>query len=380
MADPAEAPETSAREERYRANVQAELDRAAVYGAMAGVEPDRHLAEGYRRLAHSELRHAEFWRRQLAELDAPAPGRPTMRARILVRLARRFGSALVLPAAASLERAEQAAYEHQPEAQGADFAASERDHARVFEGATDAARPGRIARTLDQLFGRRHGVSGNALRAAVLGANDGLVSNLSLVMGASGARFDSATILITGIAGLLAGAFSMAMGEWISVQNSREMNERRLAEEAEEIATDPEHERAELVSLYRQRGLTREESKTVADRIMADKDAALETMARDELGIDPSELGGNPWTAAGASFLLFVAGAIVPIMPFVFAEGDLAIALSLAVSGAALLGIGAAITLITGRRLWHSAFRQLVIGLGAAAVTYGAGFVVGNAV
>jgi VIT1/CCC1 family predicted Fe2+/Mn2+ transporter len=214
----------------------------------------------------------------------------------------------------------------------------------------------------------------------VLGANDGLVSNLSLVMGAAGASFASRTVLITGIAGLLAGAFSMAMGEWVSVQSSRELHQRQLEMEAEAIATDPAHERAELVVLYQRRGLNLHEARAIADRTMAREGAALDAMARDELGVDPEELGGSPWTAAVASFILFTVGAVIPVIPFVFSGGDWAVLVSAVISGLALLAIGAAITLLTGRGVWRSAIRQLVIGLGAAAVTYGAGFVVGAAV
>jgi len=371
----------SARLRRYRANVQSELDRAAVYRAMAAVERDAELADTFRRLADTEERHVEFWRAQLSELDdSQAPLRPSVRARTLARLARTFGSRLVLPAAASLEGAEQDVIGHQPEAHGTDIGADERDHRRALDAAVTASTTGRTASVLGRLLGRRRGVTGNALRAAVLGANDGLVSNLSLVMGAAGASFSSRTVLITGLAGLLAGAFSMAMGEWVSVQSSRELNQQQLAREAEEIATDPAHERAELIGLYEQRGLTADEARRLADRIMRDEDAALEAMAREELGIDPRELGGSPWTAAIASFVLFTVGAIIPVIPFVFADGDAAIALSVVISGLGLLGIGAAITLLTGRGVWHSAFRQLAIGLGAAAVTYGAGYLVGTVV
>ena len=279
-----------------------------------------------------------------------------------------------------MEEIEQRNRRYQPEVDGTEIAASESDHARVFDRAVETSTPKMLARILDRLLGRRYGVTGNALRAAVLGANDGLVSNLSLVMGAAGASFSSRTVLITGFAGLLAGAFSMAMGEWVSVTSSREMNEKRLDREAEEIATDPEHERSELVALYEQRGLTPDEAETLAARIMEDEDVALEAMARDELGLDPDELGGSPWTAAIASFLLFTVGAVVPVIPFVFAGGDLAVLLSVLVSSLALLGIGAAITLLTGRGAWFSALRQLAIGVGAAAVTYGAGYVVGTAI
>ena len=172
-------------------------------------------------------------------------------------------------------------------------------------------------------------------------------------MGVAGANLSGRTVLITGSAGLLAGAFSMAMGEWVSVQSSRELHQRQLDREADEIATDPEHERAELVTLYQRRGLSSEESRRLADRVMEDEDAALDAMAREELGIDPEELGGSPWTAAIASFLLFTIGAIIPVIPFTFVDGDAAVLLSVLISGLGLLAIGAAITLLTGRGVWR---------------------------
>jgi vacuolar iron transporter family protein len=375
------APDNSARLRRYRANVQAELDRFTVYQAMAEAERRPELARSFRRLAESERRHMDFWREQLrAEDPASIPRGPSVRARLLARLAKWFGSRLVLPTAASLERAEQETYERQPEADGTTIPAEEREHARVFDAAVGAATARGTASMLARILGRRQGLSGNALRAAVLGANDGLVSNLSLVMGVAGAGLATRDVLITGIAGLLAGAFSMAMGEWISVQSSREMHQQELDREAEEIATDPEHERAELASLYRSRGLPDDEAKWLAGRVMRREDTALEAMARDELGFDPKELGGSAWVAATASFALFTVGAIVPVAPFIFTGGDTAVALSLIASGLTLLGIGGAITLLTGRGPWRSAFRQLVIGFGAAAITYAAGYAVGGLV
>ena len=371
----------SARARRYRANIQAELDRAALYSAMAEAERDPSVARSFQRLADSEQGHARFWRDRLVEMDAYAPSqRPSRRARLLARLARRFGSRLVLPAAVSLEQAEQENYEFQPEADDTAIATDERGHVRVLDAAVKASSTGITANVLGRILGRRRAVTGNALRAAVLGANDGLVSNLSLVMGVAGANLSSRDVLITGLAGLLAGAFSMAMGEWVSVQSSRELHQRQLQLEAQEIATDPEHERAELVTLYRRRGLSEEEARRLAGRVMSDEDAALEAMAREELGIDPDELGGSPWTAAIASFFLFVVGAIIPVIPFTFADGDSAILLSLVISGLGLLGIGAAITLLTGRGAWRAGFRQLAIGLGAAVVTYSAGLAVGTLV
>jgi VIT1/CCC1 family predicted Fe2+/Mn2+ transporter len=371
----------SARIRRYQANIQAELDRAAVYRAMADAERHPDLARSFRRLAEAEESHADFWCAQLVQAGSKgAPRKPSVRARVLARLAVLFGSRLVLPAAASLEMAEQETYEDQPETGGTTIRADEREHARVLDAAVEASTARLTASVLARILGRRRGVSGNALRAAVLGANDGLVSNLSLVMGVAGAGLSSRAVLITGVAGLLAGAFSMAMGEWVSVQSSRELHQRELDREAEEIATDPKHERAELTTLYQRRGLTREESRRLASRVMSSEHAALEAMAREELGFDPAELGGSAWVAASASFALFTLGAIVPVVPFAVTGGDTAVALSLLASGVALLGIGAAITLLTGRGAWRSALRQLAIGFAAAAVTYGVGGLVGAAV
>ncbi|MBJ7473370.1 MAG: VIT1/CCC1 transporter family protein [Solirubrobacteraceae bacterium] len=215
--------------------------------------------------------------------------------------------------------------------------------------------------------------SGNALRAGVLGANDGLVSILSLVMGVAGAAFDSSAILVTGLAGVLAGACSMAMGEWISVTSSRELYSRQLEEERIEIRDNPERELQELIRLYERRGVRHEIAVEVATAIMKDPDTALDVMAREEFGFDPDDLGGSALVAAVSSFALFVVGAVPPILPFAFLEGSTAVITSLVLSGLALLVIGGLITQITGRSPVFSAVRQLVIGLGAAGVTYAIG-------
>lgn len=219
----------------------------------------------------------------------------------------------------------------------------------------------------------------NALRAAVLGANDGLVSTLSLVMGVAGAQAESHTILLTGLAGLLAGACSMAMGEWISVKSANELYERQIAAEAEELREVPNEERAELELIYRSKGFTGDEARTIAERVMADPDTALSTLAREELGIDPEERSGSPWAAATASFAIFVVGATLPVLPFVWLTGERAVQASAAAGGAGLFLIGAAITLFTGRNAAWSGLRQLLIGLAAAGVTWGAGRLFGVA-
>lgn len=197
-------------------------------------------------------------------------------------------------------------------------------------------------------------------------------------MGVAGAGLGARTILITGLAGMLAGAGSMAMGEWISVQSSRELLESELAIERAEIATRPAQEHQELVELYQRRRVPPAAARALADVLMADDDVALEVMAREELGFDPDELGGSPWTAAGSSFVLFVLGAALPIVPFALASVRTAVVASVVLSALALLAMGAAITRITSRRPLASALRQLAIGLAAAALTFGAGSLLGT--
>jgi VIT1/CCC1 family predicted Fe2+/Mn2+ transporter len=231
-----------------------------------------------------------------------------------------------------------------------------------------------------QIEGRHRAASGNALRAAVLGANDGLLSNFSLVMGVAGADLAGRAVLVAGIAGLLAGAGSMALGEWISVQSSRELYQRQIAIEAVELAEAPEEEEEELALIYQAKGVPEAEARALAARLLGDRTAALDALAREELGIDPAELGGSPWVAAGTSFVLFALGAIVPVLPFVFLSGLAAVAVSVAASALALLGIGAAITLLTGRSALYSGDRQVLFGLAAAALTWGVGHAIGVAV
>lgn len=362
---------------RVRSNLQSEIDSAAVYEALAEAESDEQVAGVYRRLAAVERAHAEFWAGRLGRERPDA--RPSARARILGFLARRFGPSFVLPTLASNEAHDSAQYDAQPEAVAAGLPTDERSHARIIQAA--AAKAGGLpGQTLAQLEGRHRGGGGNALRAAVLGANDGLVSNLSLVMGVAGAAVNGRTILLTGLAGLVAGSCSMAMGEWLSVNSAREMNKRQIATEANELEAAPEMEKEELVLIYQSKGLDEAAARTLADKLFQSKDAALDTLAREELGVDPTELGGSAWAAAISSFCLFATGAIFPVAPFIFTSGWTAIAISLALSGLALVTIGAATSAFTGRGVAFSAARQLAIGMAAAAVTFGVGKLVGVSV
>ena len=211
----------------------------------------------------------------------------------------------------------------------------------------------------------------------MLGANDGLVSNLSLVMGVAGADFSGRSVLVTGLAGLIAGACSMAMGEWLSVNSSREFYQQQIATEAAELSEFPEEEKQELVLIYQAKGLSEPQAKLLAERLIGNKDTALDTLAREELGIDPNELGGSAWVAGATSFLLFAGGAIIPVLPFFVLGGIAGVALSLGLSAAAMFVIGAGTTLFTGRGVVFSGMRQLAIGVAAAAVTYGMGKLIG---
>src|SRR6266478_4980476 len=223
----------------------------------------------------------------------------------------------------------------------------------------------------------RRGASGNNLRAAVLGANDGLVSNFCLIMGVAGAGTPNRIILLTGLAGLIAGACSMALGEWLSVTNARELATTQISEEATELERTPQAEQHELARIYQAKGLPQADAERIAAELMSDKKAALDTLAREELGIDPTELGGNPLSAAATSFALFSLGAIFPVAPFVWMHGTQATAASIAASAVALCGVGLLTSLFNGRSPWFSAARQAVFGCAAAAVTYGIGVALG---
>ena len=362
---------------RWHANLQGEVDGAAVYRAMADGTDDARLADLYRRMAESEERHGSLWRGRLGAAGARDDLRPTWRARVLMWLARRIGPGLIVSTLAQQERANRGMYDDQPEAAGTSLPTDERSHARLLRQVSKGVEGG----TLAQFEGRHRAVGGNALRAAVLGANDGLVSNFSLVMGVAGADPTGRAALVAGLAGLLAGALSMALGEWLSVQSARELFANQLAVETEELAAFPEEEREELRLIYEAKGFPPEQAQQMADRLSSgDQAVALDTLAREELGIDPTELGGSPWVAAATSFVLFAVGAIIPVIPFMFGTGTAVIVASATLAGLALFGVGAGITIVTGQPALRSGARQLGFGLAAAAITFGVGTLLGTAI
>jgi VIT1/CCC1 family predicted Fe2+/Mn2+ transporter len=363
---------------RYRSNWQDEMDNATLYRAIAELESQSQLKEIYRRMAQAEETHARFWAEKLEshgfQLQAHKPG---WRTRLLIWLAHRFGPQFILPTLSQREQVDSHAYDKQPEAHEVNMPRDEQSHARLLRTITDVSPYGMEGSKVAQLEGRHRATGGNALRAAVLGANDGLVSNLSLVMGVAGANLAGNAILITGLAGLLAGACSMALGEWLSVQSARELYERQIAIEKAELAQAPEEEKAELALIYQSKGVPEEEARILANRLLSDKENALDTLSREELGIDPKELGGSAWVAAGTSFGLFAVGAIFPVLPFFFLSGFAGVITSLLFSALALFVIGAGVTLLTGRGVLYSGFRQVIFGLLAAAITFGVGKLIG---
>jgi vacuolar iron transporter family protein len=363
---------------RYLTNLQKELDGAYLYAALAAGEKQPKMAELYQRLAASEKKHAAAWEKRLIEAGVTVPPpRASGRARILGALAKRFGAQFVLPTITGNEQADSRAYDNQPEAETGGMSADEKSHARLLTMA-GGSQAGLSGGTVAQMEGRHKASGGNALRAAVLGANDGLVSILSLVMGVAGANMDNHNVFIAGIAGLLAGAGSMALGEWLSVQSSRELYSHQIRIEKEELDRNPAEEQEELALIYQAKGLPEARARELSAAIMnTDRDSILDTLAREELGIDPQELGGSAYVAAFTSFVLFSLGALFPLLPFALLNGTIAVYTSMGVSAIALFLVGAAITLMTGRNIFYSGFRQVIIGLAAALITFGIGKLIG---
>ncbi|MDQ2964225.1 MAG: VIT1/CCC1 transporter family protein [Chloroflexota bacterium] len=384
------------------ANLRLERDAIALYDALAEIEPDGRRAALFRKIAGNERRHADVWAGKLRGLgvDVPAARRPRLRVRMIIAAARLFGTHAVSDLVRALEGDEETAYETQASPEVAAIAADEREHADIWKRLSDsrATEAGRATIAAVQArdgvgevrhvhdvgeIGRREGWhrSGRSgmLRAVIFGVSDGLVSNLSLVMGVAGATAQPTFILLAGIAGLLAGASSMAAGEYISMQSQRELFERQIALERAELEAMPEEEEAELAAVYRSKGFTDEEAARIAHRLFQDPETALDALVREELGLDPDELG-SPWGASFGSFVAFGVGAIVPVIPYLFASGATAFYAALGASLVGLFAVGAGVSLLTGRSTLYSGLRQVGIGAAAAAVTYAVGSLIGVSV
>lgn len=326
---------------------------AWLYRLVAAAEAGTPRQALFVELARAAEGQAELWQDEMRKLGAapPASYRPDVRARLVGWLIPRLGVAFMRRILAAMKVRGMALYN---------------------------TPVGHIIPTrLDQV-GQRHAGGGGNLRAAVFGVNDGLISNVSLILGVAGAAAGSDTILLTGVAGLLAGAFSMAAGEYVSVRAQREFFEYQIGLEQEELAQYPREEAAELALIYEAKGVPRAEARAVADTLIADPDKALETLAREELGLNPAELG-SPLAAALSSFIAFALGAVIPLTPYLFLNGAAALTAAVVASGVGLFAVGATISLFTGKPAWRGGVRMLGIGGLAGMATWFIGGALGVA-
>jgi len=360
-------------QQRFREMWADELAGAALYRKLAE-HADEHKRPIFLSLAEAEARHAGHWAamlREAGEDDLRNPPLP-FRVRALGFLARVFGTETVLPIVLRAEASDADKYAHMVDAPAA-MARQEATHGKVVAAMTggDTA-GGRIAAS----EGRHRAGVGGVLRASVFGVNDGLVSNFSLVMGVAGGTSSRSIVVLAGVAGLVAGAFSMAAGEWVSVRSQRELYENELRIESEELRAFPEEEREELELIYQAKGVDADEARALVDNIMSRPDIALDTLAREELGLDPGELGA-PWAAAGSSFASFAVGAVLPLIPFLIGGGVAAVVISATLSAVALFVVGASLSVFTGRHAGRSGLRMTLIGMVVAAATFLVGTAVG---
>ncbi|PZX93476.1 rubrerythrin family protein [Flavobacterium aquariorum] len=363
---------------KLKEQLQIEVDTAFLYESIAAIQEDENLTKVLQSLALIEKGHAKHMLDKILTFDSKCKmPLPSSKAKFQLKLGKLFGYSSIISSLSNVEKQFAINTLKNKIEKGEKLTGFEHNHLNIIEAINNNSALNVSGGLLSKFESRHKSVGGNALRAAVLGSNDGLVSNMSLVMGVAGAAVSNGTILLTGIAGLLAGAISMALGEWLSVQSSRELNLRQIELETEELEASPEEEKKELVLLYQAKGMDAVEAQKLADKAFESPQTAIDAIIAEELGIDKEELGGSAWEAAIASFILFSIGAIIPLYPFMILDGKNAILLSIVSSVVGLFGIGAAITLLTGKSILFSGFRQVAFGLAAAAITYGIGSLIG---
>jgi len=359
-------------------SVQTEIDACYLYRKLAENESDESVANIFRQMSEIEQSHAEAFA-QKQNISTENLILPSWRAKTLNTIGKVFGYDYVLGALMDTEKSLSNAIIRTKERNKMEITGTETNHVKILWSILE--KDNSISGTQQARFEKRHKtVGGNAIRAAVLGGNDGLVSNFSLVMGVAGATTSQEGVLLAGVAGLLAGALSMALGEWISVKSSQELYENQMAVEMDELETNPAGEERELALIYMAKGIPETQARTMAAEIMTDKTKAHAVLIKEELGINPEELQGSAIEASLYSFFLFTIGAIIPVAPFFFADGLLALLLSVSFSAVGLFLIGTAITLFTGKSVWFSGLRQVAFGLAAAGITFGIGKLIGVAI
>ncbi|TDD94920.1 VIT1/CCC1 transporter family protein [Flavobacterium cellulosilyticum] len=363
---------------KLKGQLQTEVDTAFLYASIAIIQSDDNLSRVLESLADIEKGHAQHMFHKVHEFETNyVMPMPSTRAKLQLKLGKVFGYSSIISSLSNIEKQYAVNAVKNKLEKGEKPNGFEHNHLNIIEAVNNNKALNVSGGLLSKFESRHKSVGGNALRAAVLGSSDGLLSNMSLVMGVAGAAVSNNTILLTGIAGLLAGAISMALGEWLSVQSSRELNQRQIELETEELEASPEEEKKELVLLYQAKGMSVVEAQKLADKAFENPESAIDAIITEELGIDKEELGGSAWEAAFASFFLFAMGAIIPLYPFMIFDGKNAVLLSVVSSIIGLFGIGAAITLLTGKSVLFSGLRQVAFGLTAAAITYGIGHMIG---
>jgi vacuolar iron transporter family protein len=324
-----------------------EKQSAYLYRALEGLERDATRRKLFAQLGQAAEKQAQYWEAEITKMGGEPPTAyvPNSRTRLVSAMLPRLGAQRMRPILAAMKVRGMSVY-----------------------GGIEAGHP--APQTVAEI-GKRHrgAAAGGNLRAAVFGINDGLLSNASLILGVAGASSDQAVILLSGVAGLLAGAFSMAAGEYVSVRSQREMFEYQIGLEKQELDLYPQEEAAELAMIYAARGLPEHEAESMAQSMTRDPERALDTLAREELGLNPDQLG-SPWGAALFSFASFVMGALIPLLPFLFGAHRLNLLISVLFAGCALFGVGASLSLFTGRSAVRGGLRMLGIGAVAGFATY----------
>lgn len=334
---------------------RAEMRAHHLYLVLAEVEAGTSRQELFLDLAKDSLEQAAIWARRSAEAGDPLPSfiAPDARTRLVAKLVRRLGPRSLRSVLAAMKVRGLSVYSSaHPQGRGHSQEAEDKRHRSV--------------------------ASGGNLRAAVFGVSDGLVSNAGLILGVAGATGDPAAVLLAGSAGMLAGAFSMAAGEYISVRSQREVFEYQIQLERQELSEFPEEEAAELAAIYAARGMPKDQARALANEMISDPERALDALAREELGLDPDQLG-SPWAASSASFLAFAAGAALPLSPYLVGLRAATLPVSILLTALSLFGVGALLSLFTGRDAVPSGLRMLGIGASAGAITYGIGTFLGVA-
>lgn len=357
------------------ASIQTEIDSSYLYKILADHEENPVVKEVFIEMSEIEYGHAASFAKSNNISESRLP-KPSFRARTLNWLGGILGFDFVLGILMDTEKKLSRGITAARSKTGQTPSISDTSHIAILKNILDkntANASSDFAR-----FEKKHrSVGGNALRAAVLGGNDGLLSTFSLIMGVAGAMATQNTVVITGIAGLLAGSLAMALGEWISVKSSQELYENQMNIEMEELRINPEGEQREIALIYRTKGIDKDRAAEMASELIKDREKAHEFLVKEELGINSEELKGSAWEAAFASFFMFATGGILPLLPFFFVGGSSGIVLSVTLSMIGLFLIGGVITLFTGRNFVKSGLRMVLFGLIAAAITFGIGRLIG---